>query len=105
MNIAGYQRDARETWNETNRRVFRVQHRITAMLPALATLAFLATLWMIVMVAARMADENGSKIVAAFKGQSQLAAERQLAQAPVRVSQRARQQRIVRAQPRLRAAA
>jgi hypothetical protein len=75
------------------------------MLPALATLATLVTLWMVVVIAARMLDESGSKIVAALKGQSLLATERRLAPVPVRVSQRSRGQQVVQAKPKLRAAA
>jgi hypothetical protein len=43
------------------------------MLAPLATLAFLATLWMLARITLDMADESGVKILAALRGQSMLA--------------------------------
>ena len=76
------------------------------MLAAIATAAFLATLWMIEVIAMSMLGESGAKIVAALKGQSLLAtAPVQAAPVSVRISQRSRLRRPVHAQPQLRAAA
>lgn len=74
------------------------------MLAPLATLAFLATLWLVAVVVAGMLAENG-KIVAALNGLSPLASAPRIRPTPVRVSQRFRAQRALRAQPRWRAAA
>ena len=75
------------------------------MLAVLSTLAFVATLWLVGMVAFRMIEENGGKIIAALKGQSPLAFS-QFTPVAVRVRMRgATQQRPVRVQPRQRAAA
>ena len=43
------------------------------MLAPLATLAFLATLWLIARMALELADVAGSKMLAALRGQSMLA--------------------------------
>jgi hypothetical protein len=75
------------------------------MLAPLATLAFLATLWLVVTIVAEMLGQSGWKIVAALKGHSMLAAAPELRPVAVRVSQRYRAARVLRAQPRLRAAA
>ena len=75
------------------------------MLAAFATVAFLATLWMIGVVAVSMLADSGAKILAALGERSLLAAARAEAPVSVRVSQRSRLQRPVRAQPQLRAAA
>ena len=40
------------------------------MIAALATLAFLATLWLLVVLGAATLEESGAKIAAALKGQS-----------------------------------
>jgi hypothetical protein len=71
------------------------------MMAALGTLAFLTTLWLIVVVGAAVLEESGAKIAAALKGK---AVHRQIA-VPVRVSGRGRFQRPMRAKPRWRAAA
>ena len=39
------------------------------MIAALATLTFLATLWLLVVVGATVLEESGGKIAAALKGQ------------------------------------
>lgn len=75
------------------------------MLAPLATLAFLATLWLVVMVAAEMLSQSGGKIVAALKGRSPLATPPSIRPIAVRVSQRSRLARALHAQPHLRAAA
>ena len=43
------------------------------MLAPLATLAFLATLWLIARMALELSGETGSKVLAALRGQSMLA--------------------------------
>jgi hypothetical protein len=76
------------------------------MLAVFATAAFLATLWMIGVVAWSMMGESRTKILAALNGRSLLAnANAEAAPIAIRVSQRSRLQRPVRAQPQLRAAA
>lgn len=81
--------------------VFGALTRIDAMLAAFATIAFLATLWMLGVFAVTMFVQNSAKIVAALGGRSLLATA--TAQPPIvaRVSQRSRLQRPVRAQPQL----
>jgi hypothetical protein len=75
------------------------------MLAPLATLVFLAAIWLVAVVAADMFGVSGRKIVLAFKGQSLLATAPTVRPVTVRVSQRARVQRALRAEPRFRAAA
>jgi len=72
------------------------------MIAALGTLAFLTTLWTLVVVGAAILEESGGKIAAALKGQS--TRQSALRVAPVRLRMRART-RIMRAEPRWRAAA
>jgi hypothetical protein len=43
------------------------------MLAPLATLAFLATIWLLARIALDMAEETGAKVMAALRGQSVLA--------------------------------
>ena len=76
------------------------------MIAALSTIVFLAVIGLIAGVVAMMLEERGSAIVAALKGRSPLAIS-PLTFAEIRVTQRVRvrQQRPLRAQPRLRAAA
>jgi hypothetical protein len=71
----------------------------------LATLAFLVTLWVVTFVLADLLNQSLGKAMAAFKGLSALATAPSIRPVAVRVSQRSRQQRALRAQPRLRAAA
>jgi len=71
------------------------------MIAALGTLAFLATLWLLVVVGAAVLEESGAKIAAALKGKP---AYREMA-VPIRVRARVRVQRPMRARPRWRAAA
>ncbi len=76
------------------------------MITAFATLVFLITIWLVVTVVAQTVAESGSKIVAALTGHSPLATVTNPVPLQVRVGQRSfRQQRSLRAQPRLRAAA
>ena len=71
------------------------------MIAPLATLAFLATLWLIVVVGAALLEESGARIAAALKGKP---AHRKLL-VPVRVRARARLRQPIRAKARWRAAA
>ena len=71
------------------------------MMAALGTLAFLATLWLLVVVGAAVLEESGAKIAAALKGKP---ATRQVV-VPVRVRASLRTQRPMRAKPSWRAAA
>ena len=71
------------------------------MIAALGTLAFLATLWLLVVVGASVLEESGAKIAAALKGKP---AFRQVA-IPVRARTRSRFQQPMRARPRWRDAA
>jgi len=71
------------------------------MIAPLGTLAFLATLWLLVVVAASVLGESGARIAAALRGKS---AHRQI-NVHGRVRARSRLQQPMRAKPRLRAAA
>jgi hypothetical protein len=71
------------------------------MIAPLGTLAFLATLWLLVVVGAAVLEESGARIAAALKGKP---AHRAVA-VPVRVRVRARLQQPMRAKARWRAAA
>jgi hypothetical protein len=84
-----------------SRSVWRSQRRIDAMIAALGTLAFLVTLWMLVVVGAAVLEESGAKIAAALKGK----VPHQPAVVPVRVRTRSRLQQPIRASVKLRAAA
>jgi len=73
------------------------------MTAAFATLAFLTTLWMLVVVGAIVLENNGLKIIAALKGQSR---SRALSTRPVRLRhQRYQPPRAYRITSRQRAAA
>jgi hypothetical protein len=74
------------------------------MLAALATLAFLAAVWAALYAAVLTLGGNHAKILAALRGKS-LLCQRRSAPVPVRVSQRSRLQRPLRARPEWRAAA
>ena len=77
------------------------------MLAPLATLAFLATLWLVARIALELADGSGAKIVAALRGQSMLAYPPQSVR-PISVRFQPRAvavRRPVRARPEWRAAA
>jgi hypothetical protein len=71
------------------------------MLAPLATLAFLATLWLVGILVAEMLVQNGGKIVAVLRGRSVLATAPSLRPIVMRVSQRSRASRALHAQPRL----
>ena len=71
------------------------------MIAPLGTLAFLATLWLLVVMGAAVLEESGAKIAAALKGKP---AARQVA-IPVRVRGRGRFQQPMRARARWRDAA
>ena len=71
------------------------------MIAALGTLAFLATLWLLVVVGAAVLEESGAKIAAALKGEP---AGRQTF-VPVRVRTRSRFAKPMRARARWRDAA
>lgn len=73
------------------------------MIAALGTLAFLATLWLLVVVGAAVLEESGAKIGAALKGKTlELPS---VGLAPVRGRARPRVQRPMRVRASLRAAA
>ena len=72
------------------------------MMTALGTLPFLATLWLLVVLGARVLEESGAKIAAALKGQS---ARHPFHFAPARLRTRSRIRQPMRARPRLRDAA
>lgn len=71
------------------------------MIAPLGTLAFLVTLWLLVVLGARIIEENGARIAAALKAKP---VQRQAA-ASVRVRTRARMPRPMRVKPRWSAAA
>ena len=71
------------------------------MIAAFGTLAFLVTLWMLVVVGAAVLEESGAKIAAALKGK----VPHQPTVVPVRVRTRPRMQQPMRASAKLRAAA
>ena len=71
------------------------------MIAALGTLAFLATLWLLVVVGAAVLEESGAKIAAALRGNP---IQSPLYVAPVRLRTR-RLQKPLRASARWRAAA
>ena len=73
------------------------------MIAALATIVFLATLWLLVVAAAAMLEESGARIAAALKGQSRAAPP--MTFAPARLRTRMRMQSPLRARPRWRDAA
>jgi hypothetical protein len=71
------------------------------MIAALGTLAFLATLWLLVVVGAAIFEESGAKIAAALKGK----VPHEPSVVPVRVRTRPRLQQPMRVTAKLRAAA
>jgi hypothetical protein len=73
-----------------------------AMIAALGTLTFLATIWLLVIVGAAVLEESGAKIAAALKGKS---SEQTAYAAPVRLRNRPRLQKPLQASARWRAAA
>ena len=86
---------------------FAKNDRETHMIAPLATLAFLATIWLVLKIALELADGSGAKILAALRGQSMLALPPQSFR-PISVRFQPREvvvRRPVRAQPEWRAAA
>ena len=73
------------------------------MIAALGTLAFLATIWLLAVVGAAVLEESGAKIAAALKGIAVL--QPALSAPPIRLRTRSRPSPVMRARPRLRAAA
>ena len=73
------------------------------MIAALGTLAFLTTLWLLVVVGAAVLEESAAKIAAALKGESRLQLSSSLA--PMRVRAHSQVQKPMRASARWRAAA
>ena len=71
------------------------------MIAALGTLAFLATLWLLVIVGAAVLEESGGKIAAALRGEPRSPARL----VPVRLRSRARFQQPIRGRAQWRAAA
>ena len=71
------------------------------MIAAFATLAFLATLWLLIVVGAAVLEDSGAKIAAALKGDRRP----DLRLAPARSRTRLRLQPAMRARLRLRDAA
>ena len=75
------------------------------MLTPFATLAFLATLWLMTVLASEMFGRSRAKVVAALSGRSMLSVANSIRPVAMRVKQRHRPQSILRAQPELRVAA
>ena len=75
------------------------------MIAALGTLAFLATLWLLVVLGARVLEESGAKIAAALKGTHPRRPVDLALIVPVRVRSRPRLRPAMRAQAEWRAAA
>jgi hypothetical protein len=71
------------------------------MIAALGTLAFLATLWLLVVVGAAVLEESGAKIAAALRGEPRASVQ----MARLRARSRARFQQPIRGRARWRAAA
>ena len=100
------QSDAPErSWNKVTPAVLGAPTRENAMIAALATVLFLATLWLIAMLALTAGEQCGAKILAAVRGQSPLATAPVAQPISWKVSPRARSARSLRARPMLRAAA
>jgi hypothetical protein len=72
------------------------------MIAAFGTLAFLGTLWLLVVIGVAVLQESGAKIAAALKGET---GRQSLYAAPVRLRTRSRLQNPMRASARWRAAA
>lgn len=75
------------------------------MIAALATAAFLATLWLLAMIGLAIVEESGARIVAALKGRSPLAMIPPVQSVSWKVSPRVRVRPVMHARPTLRAAA
>jgi hypothetical protein len=100
------QREAMAKRNETcPNRLSASKSGTIAMLAAFATLAFLVAMWLAFGAALLTLARRNDKIVAALKGRSPLAIQPVVLPRAVRVTQLARLQRPMRAQPEWRAAA
>jgi len=75
------------------------------MIAALGTLTFLATLWLLVVLGARVLEESGAKIAAALKGADARRPVDMALMVPVRVRSRPRLRPAMRARAEWRAAA
>ena len=75
------------------------------MLAPIATLAFLAMLWLALVATANSLERGLGKITAALRGRSMLASAVNIPPVAIRFSPRSPAVRTARAQPRLRAAA
>ncbi len=76
------------------------------MIAALGTLAFLATLWLLVVIGAMVLEESGAKIAAALRGNSLRGnSQRQPVRIAVRIRTRQRLRPMLRAKAEWRAAA
>jgi hypothetical protein len=84
----------------TNREHYALSKEADVMIAVLGTLPFLATIWLVVVLGAAVLEESGAKIAAALKGTSP---QPQVTSTRVRI--RIRRQPVMRAVPRLRAAA
>jgi hypothetical protein len=84
----------------TNREHYALSKEADVMIAVLGTLPFLATIWLVVVLGAAVLEESGAKIAAALKGTSP---QPQVTSTRVRI--RIRRQPVMRAAPRLRAAA
>ena len=93
-------------WNKSGPARFNAPKKdrtqmLAAFIAPLGTLAFLVTLWLVIVVGAMVLEESGAKIAAALKGKPA----RRQAFAPVRMRARPRLQTPMRAAPRWRDAA
>jgi hypothetical protein len=84
----------------TKREHYAFSKEADVMIAVLGTLPFLATIWLVVVLGAAVLEESGAKIAAALKGTSP---QPQVTSTRVRI--RIRRQPVMRAVPRLRAAA
>jgi hypothetical protein len=81
---------------------YKSKVRIDAMMAALGTLTFLATLWLLVVIGAMVLEESGARIAAALKGVREIPS---VGVVRLRVRARARPQPAIRARAEWRAAA
>ncbi|MEO6062346.1 MAG: hypothetical protein ABIQ99_10440 [Thermoflexales bacterium] len=104
MNIGSFQPVQASKRNETGPRGFDISNKgIDPMIAALATLAFLTTLWMLIIVGAAVLEKSGGRIVSALKGERLPAT---IATRPVQVRHpHYRAERALRPTVRMRAAA
>ena len=84
---------------------FGASTRDTEMIAALATAAFLATLWLLAIIGLAVLEESEAKIVAALQGRSPLAMAPLVKSVSWKMSPRSRVRPALHARPTLRAAA